>query len=520
MTGGPVVIKNIKILNVRRRGISIFPTTNKANFKVEKVSIDKTSTYGASGAPLYISDAQWVTVSDSSFIQSGSDTAPTIELTSTGSSVGIYSFKNVTTAGRTIKLTGEPGNFEWSQVTFENIVYENGNDEGMFTIDTKPGANGIGWRGLSFLDCQSADTALSSGIALLKSAPTNDGGLIEGVVVRNPAYFAQGIFKPAATGPQEIQGLIVEGIQNSSGAMPIGQHDRYLAVYKPGTRVGTLSVDNTLRLMMPRPSGVVATGFATGGTLAAGTYHYVVAALDPDGNQTYISDEKSCVVSSGTTGRCDLSWTAVPGSVSYRIYGRGQATFYSAQNKPNYGTSTAAAFSDTGSLPNSGPPPTLLNDPAAAFKFSPGGPSWIKNGNNFGIGTASPGAPLDVVGKIRTDNQLESTVATGTAPLIVASTTRVNNLNAQKWDGKDALDFSSSLDFGSIAAQTCAELTITVTGATTNSPVAPAWPPALELGLAGLMRVSAADVVSVRLCNPTAAAIDPASQTFAGRVIR
>jgi hypothetical protein len=96
----------------------------------------------------------------------------------------------------------------------------------------------------------------------------------------------------------------------------------------------------------------------------------------------------------------------------------------------------------------------------------------------------------------------------------------VANLNAQKWHGKNALDFSASLDFGSIAAQACGELTISATGAAVNDPIAPAWPAALEAGLAGVMRVSAADTITVRLCNVTASAIDPASQTFAGRVIR
>ena len=113
-----------------------------------------------------------------------------------------------------------------------------------------------------------------------------------------------------------------------------------------------------------------------------------------------------------------------------------------------------------------------------------------------------------------------SSVATGTAPFTIASTTEVANLNTQKWHGKDALDFSSVLDFGSIAAQSCAELTISVSGATVDNPIASAWPTALEAGLTGVMYVSAANTVSVRLCNITASAVDPASRTFSGRVIK
>ncbi|MBN1794210.1 MAG: hypothetical protein JW844_04520, partial [Candidatus Omnitrophica bacterium] len=55
---------------------------------------------------------------------------------------------------------------------------------------------------------------------------------------------------------------------------------------------------------------------------------------------------------------------------------------------------------------------------------------------NVGIGTTDPGAKLDVSGgSIRTNNQLISTVTTGTAPLAVTSTTKVDNLNVESVDG-------------------------------------------------------------------------------------
>jgi len=111
-------------------------------------------------------------------------------------------------------------------------------------------------------------------------------------------------------------------------------------------------------------------------------------------------------------------------------------------------------------------------------------------------------------------------VATGTPPFTVASATEVTNLNTERWHGKRAVDFSATLDFSSIAGQSCATLNITATGAAADNPVAASWPVALEAGLAGIMHVTAADTVTVRLCNVTAGAIDPASQTFAGRVIK
>ena len=47
---------------------------------------------------------------------------------------------------------------------------------------------------------------------------------------------------------------------------------------------------------------------------------------------------------------------------------------------------------------------------------------------------------MNVGGAIETDNQLKSTVATGTAPLSVSSTTKVTNLNADLLDGYSALN--------------------------------------------------------------------------------
>lgn len=54
---------------------------------------------------------------------------------------------------------------------------------------------------------------------------------------------------------------------------------------------------------------------------------------------------------------------------------------------------------------------------------------------SLGIGTTSPSEKLHVAGNI-TANILKSTIATGTAPLTVASSTKVTNLNADLLDGQ------------------------------------------------------------------------------------
>ena len=60
-------------------------------------------------------------------------------------------------------------------------------------------------------------------------------------------------------------------------------------------------------------------------------------------------------------------------------------------------------------------------------------------GKGSGVSTGS-GSRLTVGGAIETDNQLKSTVAIGTAPLVVTSTTKVTNLNADLLDGYSALN--------------------------------------------------------------------------------
>jgi hypothetical protein len=63
---------------------------------------------------------------------------------------------------------------------------------------------------------------------------------------------------------------------------------------------------------------------------------------------------------------------------------------------------------------------------------------------NVGIGSATPGQKLDVTGSIRASSQLVSTVATGTSPLAVTSTTTVGNLSADYLDGQHSTYFSHS----------------------------------------------------------------------------
>lgn len=79
---------------------------------------------------------------------------------------------------------------------------------------------------------------------------------------------------------------------------------------------------------------------------------------------------------------------------------------------------------------------------------------------------------------------------------------------------------SASINFGVIPDGGCLASTYTLTGAATGDNVAASWPAALESGLMPFGFVSAANTVSVRLCNFSGAALDPASGSFAAAITR
>lgn len=116
----------------------------------------------------------------------------------------------------------------------------------------------------------------------------------------------------------------------------------------------------TIGFMLPPVQAAIA-GLGTGGGLAAATYYYVVSALNAAG-ETLKSNEQS-YVATGTTSSVTVSWAAVPGATSYRIYrGTAPATetvYYTALG-------TATSFLDTGAA-NTGGTPAVANTTGITF---------------------------------------------------------------------------------------------------------------------------------------------------------
>jgi hypothetical protein len=80
---------------------------------------------------------------------------------------------------------------------------------------------------------------------------------------------------------------------------------------------------------------------------------------------------------------------------------------------------------------------------------------------------------------------------------------------------------AASLAFPAIPTGACsAELTIALTGANPGDSVAPGWPPSLPQGMLGIMRVSSAGIVAVRICNFSGSSVTPQADIFRATVVR
>lgn len=86
--------------------------------------------------------------------------------------------------------------------------------------------------------------------------------------------------------------------------------------------------------------------------------------------------------------------------------------------------------------------------------------------------------------------------------------------------GMSPVTGQATIDFAMLCDGCCDSSTFLLSGAATADGVAAGWPPTLESGLIGMMRVSAANTIEVKLCNWSGISIDPVSQTFRAMLVR
>ena len=126
------------------------------------------------------------------------------------------------------------------------------------------------------------------------------------------------------------------------------------------------------------PGAVSATASATGGSKVTGTYFYVVVAVDGLSNTTLPGATAAGVSVTGPTGSVALSWSAVPGAYSYRVY---QGLTSGAQTQ--YITSTGTTATDNGSGYTTG---TLPTTNTTVMNYISSGSTGNFNGLNLGFG--------------------------------------------------------------------------------------------------------------------------------------
>jgi hypothetical protein len=150
----------------------------------------------------------------------------------------------------------------------------------------------------------------------------------------------------------------------------------------------------------------------------------------------------------------------------------------------------------------------------------------VRDDGIVAMGTASPNssARLDITSTTQgvllprmttTDRGNISSPADGLT--IYNTTTKTQDVyNNTRWlTGNAGLTGSATLNFGSTAAQTSSDLTITVTGAADGDVVSLGVPNAsVNANTNYTAWVSAANTVTVRFNNYSSAAVDPASGTF------
>lgn len=134
------------------------------------------------------------------------------------------------------------------------------------------------------------------------------------------------------------------------------------------------------------------------------------------------------------------SWDVV-GTINWNDITGKPSSFTPSAHKSTHATGGTDPLTpaDIGAVNKAGDTIKPSTDSTTAFQVQKSDGSIVLDvdtaNKRVGVLTATPDQPLTVNGNIKTTGQFISTVATGTAPLSVSSTTVVTNLNADMVDG-------------------------------------------------------------------------------------
>ena len=155
------------------------------------------------------------------------------------------------------------------------------------------------------------------------------------------------------------------------------------------------------------------------------------------------------------------------------------------------------------------------------WKLAAGSPATISPSRSSStVSSNTINASIDARYNFNTIGAFKSTLATGTAPMTVASTTPVAKFTAQYAQSTQYSGTTSGIGGGPLGAGICTTGSVVITGAATTMTVAVS--PAADPGTGFIWEgfVSASNTITVRLCNITSGALTPGSTTYNVRVIQ
>ena len=105
----------------------------------------------------------------------------------------------------------------------------------------------------------------------------------------------------------------------------------------------------TVNSALYAPTLGAVTSSTSGGTLASGTYTYVVTAYDASG-ETSRSNPQVVNVASGSTNSNSMSWSAIPGAAGYKVYSQ-YIVIGGLNHFWYYDVGDVTSYTDTGATP-------------------------------------------------------------------------------------------------------------------------------------------------------------------------
>jgi hypothetical protein len=448
-----------------------------------------------SGNNIWIDTALWIWLRDNWTLRSdGPGTGYTIKITDDGNGTGgqgtgLIRVSDGIMVGRGVYFANLESHPQHGNLIFRNITTESTNTP-FLTYDSTAGTT---LRNLSFENVEMADVGVGSEQPLIKLVDNPGTGVIESVWVVNSSGKKDNARIVETPVGKEISGLFVHGNATASalagGSAAIGQSTR-----------GTFMVERGGRLHL-------------GGANAGRGFNEIPALLSRNSIGIKVPGTSTDWTTPVTKANLHVGDGADGGAGDLGTLGGNVIAYFESADATNTDLLIASPSTATGNIRFGRVGATS----AGRLAYQHASDRWLFQVQGTGdVLRISAGEQFRVNQQIRwlNNTSFEGRLAHAN------SATRTYTFPDATGSVPVTTSFTASLNFPSIPAHSCSELTISAGGVATGDPVMPAWPASLEAGLTGIMYVSAAGTVAVRLCNVTESEIDPASQTFAGRVVK